>query len=44
MPSYTYDQYRIWGLTAIMVVELVNLLYDAGIALHQPPEHFIHLR
>ncbi|WP_047589989.1 CoA pyrophosphatase [Ectopseudomonas khazarica] len=44
VPSYTYDQYRIWGLTAIMVVELVNLLYDAGIALHQPPEHFIHLR
>lgn len=44
VPSYTYGEYRIWGLTAIMVVELVNLLYDADIALHQPPEHFIHLR
>ena len=45
VPSYTYGEYRIWGLTAIMVVELVNLLFDdAQIALHQPPEHFIHLR
>ena len=45
VPSYTYGEFRIWGLTAIMVVELVNLLYDdAQIALHQPPEHFIHLR
>ncbi|PPV42444.1 CoA pyrophosphatase [Ectopseudomonas oleovorans] len=45
VPSYTYGEYRIWGLTAIMVVELVNLIFDdAQIALHQSPEHFIHLR
>jgi 8-oxo-dGTP pyrophosphatase MutT (NUDIX family) len=44
VPSYTYGDYRIWGLTAIMVVELVNLVYDAGIAMHQPSEPYVHLR
>jgi 8-oxo-dGTP pyrophosphatase MutT (NUDIX family) len=43
VPSYRYGEYKIWGLTAIMLVELVNLLYDAEIALHQPPAHFITL-
>lgn len=43
VPCYRYQQFKIWGLTAIMVVELVNLLYDADIALHRPPESFIHL-
>ena len=44
VPSYRYGEYKIWGLTAIMVVELINLLYDAGIELHTPPASFIHLR
>lgn len=44
VPAYQYDQYRIWGLTAIMIVELVNLLYDARIDLQVPTEQFIHLR
>ena len=44
VPSYRYGEYKIWGLTAIMVVELINLLYDAGIDLHTPPASFIHLR
>lgn len=44
VPSYRYGEYKIWGLTAIMLVELVNLVYDADIKLHQPPEHFITLR
>ncbi|SDU19889.1 NUDIX domain-containing protein [Pseudomonas pohangensis] len=44
VPSYRYEDYKIWGLTAIMVVELVNLLFDAGIALHEPPESFVKLR
>jgi hypothetical protein len=44
VPSYRYGEYKIWGLTAIMLVELVNLVYDADIELHQPPEHFITLR
>ena len=43
VPSYRYGSFCIWGLTAIMVVELVNLLFDAGIALNEPPEHFIKL-
>lgn len=44
VPSYRYGDYKIWGLTAIMVVELVNLIYDAGIELQQPPATFTHLR
>ena len=44
VPSYRYGGYKIWGLTAIMLVELVNLVYDAGIDMHTPPEYFIHLK
>jgi 8-oxo-dGTP pyrophosphatase MutT (NUDIX family) len=44
VPSYRYGEYQIWGLTAIMVVELVNLLYDAGIELNRPSAAFTHLR
>lgn len=43
VPSYRYGEFKIWGLTAIMVVELVNLLFDTGIDLSAPPEHFIRL-
>ena len=35
---YRFQEYKIWGLTAIMVVELVNLLFDAGISLHDQPD------
>ncbi|MNZ69030.1 putative NUDIX hydrolase [compost metagenome] len=41
VPSYRFGEYKIWGLSAIMIVELVNLLYDADINLHKPPERFI---
>ncbi|MCQ4347705.1 CoA pyrophosphatase [Pseudomonas stutzeri] len=44
VPSYRYEGFKIWGLTAIMVVELVNLVYDAGIQLREPPPHYIHYR
>ncbi len=44
VPSYQYGEYKIWGLTAIMVVELVNVLYDAGIELNRPSAIFTHLR
>lgn len=44
VPSYRYGPFCIWGLTAIMVVELVNLVCDAGIALHEAPAHYVHLR
>ena len=44
VPSYRYGEYKIWGLTAIMLVELVNLAFDdVYIDMHQPPEHFIKL-
>ena len=44
VPSYRFGEYKIWGLTAIMVVELVNLAFDdVHIDMHQPPEHFIKL-
>ena len=38
VPCYRYDGYKIWGLTAVMIVELVNLVFDAGIDLTQPPQ------
>ena len=42
VPSYRFGVYKIWGLTAIMIVELMNLLYDdVNINLHTPPERFI---
>lgn len=38
VPCYHYDSYKIWGLTAVMIVELVNLVFDAGIDLERPPQ------
>ena len=44
VPSYRYGEYKFWGLTAIMLIELVNLVFDdVHIDLSQPPEHFIKL-
>jgi len=37
VPSWRWQGFHIWGLTAVMIVELVNLLYDANIDLHRPP-------
>ncbi len=37
VPGYRYAGYWIWGLTAMMIVELVNLVYDAGIPLQAGP-------
>ena len=37
VPCYRYRDYKIWGLTAVMVVELVNLLYDRNLRLDVPP-------
>lgn len=36
IPNYYYGDYKIWGLTAMMIVELVNLVFDAGIELQRP--------
>ncbi|WP_028240485.1 CoA pyrophosphatase [Stutzerimonas azotifigens] len=43
VPAYQYGDYRIWGLTATMIVELVNVIYDAGIDLRRAPPSFIDL-
>jgi len=37
VPSWRWQGFHIWGLTAVMIVELVNQLYNANIDLHQPP-------
>lgn len=31
IPSYDFDGKRIWGLTAFMILDLLNHVYDAGI-------------
>lgn len=33
VPEYHYQGYRIWGLTAIILVELLNIAFDAKISL-----------
>lgn len=38
VPSYHFSGYKIWGLTALMLVELVNLVYDTEIVLSEPPQ------
>lgn len=43
VPCYHYDNYKIWGLTAVMIVELVNLVYGAGIDLDQPPKSSVRV-
>lgn len=35
LPSYYFEQYRIWGLTAMMIVDLLNHVYDARISLEE---------
>lgn len=35
VPCYQYQQFKIWGLTACMIVELINLLFDNPIPLHR---------
>ena len=36
MPSYRYDEYHIWGLTAIILAEFLNITLDADILLDAP--------
>lgn len=38
MPSFYYGEYLIWGLTAVMLVEFLNVTLDTDIPLHAP--HF----
>ncbi|HSC85526.1 MAG TPA: CoA pyrophosphatase [Pseudomonas sp.] len=43
VPCYHYEGYKIWGLTAVMIVELVNLVFDAGIDLQRPPKASVRI-
>ena len=36
MPSFQYQEYRIWGLTAMMLVDFLNVTLDADIAMDAP--------
>ncbi len=38
VPSYRWDRYRIWGLSAVVLVDFLNAVYDAGIDLLEPPK------
>ena len=38
VPSFYYDEYRIWGMTAFILAEFVNLVYDARIDLYGHPK------
>lgn len=38
VPCYRWDRYEIWGLSAIVLVDFLNVAYDAGISLTEPPK------
>jgi len=39
VPAWQYDGFIIWGLTAYLMVELLNVGLDAGIPMKPRPEH-----
>jgi len=39
VPAWQYDDYIIWGLTAYVLTELMNTVYDADIPMRARPEH-----
>jgi len=38
VPCYRWEHYQIWGLSAVVLVDFLNAVYDAGIDLLEPPE------
>ncbi|HCW88545.1 MAG TPA: coenzyme A pyrophosphatase, partial [Marinobacter sp.] len=38
VPCYRWERYQIWGLSAVVLVEFLNAVYDAGIDLRMPPK------
>lgn len=36
IPNYDYEDFHIWGLTALMLAELVNTVWDVGIGIDLP--------
>jgi len=39
VPAWQYGDYTIWGLTAYVLAELMNMAYDANIPVRARPEH-----
>lgn len=39
VPAYEYDGHIIWGLTAYMLIELLNVGFEANIPMKPRPEH-----
>lgn len=37
VPCYRWQRYQIWGLSAVVLVDFLNAVYDAGIDLLEPP-------
>ncbi|MGB0361278.1 MAG: CoA pyrophosphatase [Endozoicomonas sp.] len=44
MPSFYYQDYLIWGLTAVILVEFLNITLDANIPLNAPHFHSHYLQ
>lgn len=40
VPAYEYDGHIIWGLTAYMLIEMLNVGFDANIPMKPRPEHY----
>ena len=38
VPCYRWARYQIWGLSAVVLVDFMNAVYDAGIDLLEPPQ------
>ena len=36
IPRFDYGQYSIWGVTAMIIVDLMNTIYDAELHVHRP--------
>ncbi|MBZ2168213.1 NUDIX hydrolase [Marinobacter sp. F4216] len=38
VPCYRWERYQIWGMSAVVLVDFLNAVYDAGIDLLEPPQ------
>ena len=38
VPCYQWERYQIWGLSAVVLVDFLNAVYDAGIDILEPPQ------
>jgi 8-oxo-dGTP pyrophosphatase MutT (NUDIX family) len=38
VPCYQWQHYQIWGMSALVLVDFLNAVYDAGIDILEPPK------